>query len=155
MKKKKKRRGAGARIWGQGWVWAAGPALQWLPWQLPRQWPREPISPRHVQILHLALAAHGACIQCAHNEPGPENLFPGATDLQLCCNEVRVYATVRYAKQRVYIAQQGQQIRDDEPGASAEKLWTWPAEWRCSHDMTRKECLTSERQGEQSSSPRK
>ena len=30
-------------------------------------------------------------------------MFPGARDLQLCYNEARVCATVRRAKQRVYI----------------------------------------------------
>ena len=29
-------------------------------------------------------------------------MFPGARVLQLCCNEARVCATARHAKQRVY-----------------------------------------------------
>ena len=29
-------------------------------------------------------------------------MFPGARDLQLCCNEARVCTTVHQAKQRVY-----------------------------------------------------
>ena len=37
-----------------------------------------------------------------HNEPR-KNMFPGARDVQLCYNEARVCATVRRAKQRVYI----------------------------------------------------
>ena len=61
-------------------------------------------NPRpRVKILHLALAAHGACTQCVAITLSPENMFPDARVLQLSYNEARVCTTVRQAKQRVYI----------------------------------------------------
>ena len=46
--------------------------------------------------------AHGSALS-ARATLSPENMFLGAGDLQLCYNEARVCATVRRAKQRVYI----------------------------------------------------
>ena len=108
----KKRARDQERSWGS-WVKAGSEqvVLRLWPWQLPRQWPREPISARRVQILHPALAAQGACTQgCAHW--AQENVFPGARVLQLCCNEARVCATMRQAKQRVNSATQSSHFVD-------------------------------------------
>ena len=60
-----------------------------------------PVSWHQIQY---ALVAHGPALSACASHWAQKNMFPGARDLQLCYNEARVCATVRRAKQRVYIS---------------------------------------------------